>query len=157
MSQLLMQDWNQQVCHASILSRYRHWLSLDLEPEPTSTPPSVDQVIGPSVGPTIGEFTTQYHPHSRQSPETQPFMDFNHKQQSSSPPLSKLSRGAHVLTHVRTLSSPRSSWRLVWARTTVIVYSSSSKSASVATELSHTTIIQTLRLHGIVRQFSWLL
>jgi hypothetical protein len=54
-----------------------------LAPEPTSTPPSVDQAIGPSVGSTIGEFTTQYHPHSGRSPETQTFMDFSHKQQSS--------------------------------------------------------------------------
>lgn len=86
-SQLLMQDWNQLVCHhALIIPRYWHWQSLDSVPKPTLAPSSVDQTIGPSVSPTIDKFTTQYHPHSGRPPETQTFMDYSHKNQSSNLP-----------------------------------------------------------------------
>jgi hypothetical protein len=39
--------------------------------------------MGPSVSPTIDEFTTQFHPHSGQPLETQMFMDCSYKHGSS--------------------------------------------------------------------------
>jgi hypothetical protein len=39
--------------------------------------------MGPSVSPTIDEFTTQFHPHSGRPLETQTFMDYSYKHGSS--------------------------------------------------------------------------